>query len=66
MIEKCIKCNRELTNDEIGLYKKLFNRAATEYMCIDCVAQHFNVSVPMLEEKIIQFKKMGCTLFDCN
>lgn len=53
-----------LTDDEIGLHKKLCNRGATEFMCIDCLAKHFEVAPELLHEKIEQFKKMGCTLFN--
>lgn len=64
MTAQCLKCKRELTSDEIGLHKKLVNRGASEYMCIDCLSRYFDVPVTMLYEKIEQFKKMGCTLFN--
>ena len=60
---KCQKCGRELTHDEIALYKKLISKVATKYMCIDCLAEYFEVSTTLLEEKIDQYKKLGCTLF---
>lgn len=62
-MEKCLKCGKVLTHDEIGLHKKLCNRGATEFMCIKCLSEHFEVSEDLLKEKIQQFKKMGCTLF---
>ena len=64
MTGQCLKCKRELTPDEIGLHKKLVNRGASEYMCIDCLSQYFDVPITILYEKIEQFKKMGCTLFN--
>lgn len=64
MTGQCLKCKRELTPDEIGLHKKLVNRGASEYMCIDCLSRYLDVPVTMLYEKIEQFKKMGCTLFN--
>lgn len=63
-MEHCLKCGKALNHDEIGLHKKLCNRGATEFMCIDCLASHFEVSAELLKEKIEQFKKMGCTLFN--
>lgn len=60
----CKQCGKLLTPDEIGLHKKLVNRGATEFWCIDCLSAHFKVPVPLLEQKIIQFKKDGCTLFE--
>ncbi len=62
----CVKCGKILTNDEIALHKKLINRVAEEYMCINCCARYFEVTVELLEEKIVQFKKYGCRLFDEN
>ena len=60
---KCISCGRELTHNEVGLTKKLINRGATQFLCIDCLAQKFEVTREDLEKKIIEFKEMGCTLF---
>ena len=62
--ECCKKCGRKLSRDEIGLHKKLFNRAADSYYCISCSAEYFGVTANLLEEKISQFKEMGCTLFE--
>ena len=59
----CKDCKKELLNDEIAIYKRLINRGAEEFMCIDCLAKHMEVEVSAIEEKIVQFKKMGCTLF---
>lgn len=61
--ERCKKCGKMLTSDEIGLHKKLFNRAAASFFCIDCSAEYFGVNTGLLEEKIRQFKETGCTLF---
>lgn len=60
----CKNCGRKLTGDEIGLHKKLFNRAADSFFCIDCCAEYFQVGVGTLEKKIQLFKDMGCTLFE--
>lgn len=62
-MSQCLKCGRELTRDEIGLHKKIVNRGAQEFMCMDCLASYYRVSKAGLEEKIQQFKEMGCTLF---
>ncbi len=65
-MDKCKTCGRELTRDEIGLYKKLFNRAAVEYSCIDCTAEYLGVTTELLRKKIEDFKKWGCTLFSVD
>lgn len=65
-MELCKKCGKSLTSDEIALYKKLFNRGAIEYLCINCCAEYLEVPKLILMQKIEQFKEMGCTLFDEN
>ncbi len=59
----CFKCSNELTSDEIGIYKKLINRGANKFMCKVCLAHEFNCSVELINQKIEEFKEMGCTLF---
>lgn len=65
-MNNCIKCGKELVPDEVALHKKLVNRGAEEHMCIQCCADYFEVTVELLEEKIVQFKNSGCTLFESN
>lgn len=59
----CKKCGKELSGNDIGLTKKLINRGSTEFLCIDCLAEKFDCTKELLEEKIKQFKASGCTLF---
>ncbi len=59
----CKKCSKELSGNDIGLTKKLINRGSTEFLCIDCIAEKFDCTKELLEEKIRQFKESGCTLF---
>ena len=54
----CKECGRSLTKDEI------YNRDAEEFFCIDCSSRYLDVSVDLLRQKIVEFKKMGCTLFE--
>lgn len=61
---QCIHCGCELTSDEVAVTKKLINRGATEFLCADCLARHFEVRREDIEERIRYFKKMGCTLFE--
>ena len=63
MPETCQRCGAPLTRDEIGLTKKLINRGCTEFLCYECLAKHFRVSVDLLKAKVEQFREMGCTLF---
>ena len=48
----CITCGRPLEKDEVALTKKLINRGATQYLCIDCLAKKFEVTREDLEKKI--------------
>lgn len=61
--DTCMKCGKKVTRDEKGLTKKLINRGMETYFCMECLAQHIGVSVHLLEEKVKQFREMGCTLF---
>lgn len=63
MAERCFHCGRELTPDEIAIYKRMVNRGAEDFLCITCFAEKFNVSEELIREKIVHFKQMGCTLF---
>jgi len=59
----CSRCSAPLSRNEIGLTRKLINRGATSFYCLSCLADHFQVPVQVLEEKIREFREMGCTLF---
>lgn len=63
MADCCFRCGRELTADEIAVYRRLVNRAASEYLCITCFAKEFSVTEELIREKIRHFKEIGCTLF---
>lgn len=60
---KCIVCGKPLEKDWIALHKKLLDKKAKEYQCIDCLAETFCCEVSDLEIKIEEFKEAGCTLF---
>ena len=52
MSEHCMQCGRELTHDEIAIYKRMVNRGAKEYLCITCFAKKFKVSEELIRESI--------------
>ena len=59
-----MSCDKELLSDEIAIYKKLVNRGAERYLCIDCLAEYFKCSRKAIEDKIDYYRKSGeCTLF---
>ncbi len=59
----CLQCGRELTADEIAIYRRMVNRGAQQYLCITCFAKKFEVSEDLIREKIEHFRAAGCTLF---
>ena len=61
---RCIRCGAPLTRDDIGAHKKLINRGAASFMCVGCLASYFSVDERLIREKIADFKKSGCTLFE--
>lgn len=66
MTHLCKDCGRPLTSDEVAVTKKLINRGATAFLCVDCLARYFEVKPADIEERIVHFKQMGCTLFEQN
>ena len=48
----CKNCGKELENDEIGIYKPMVHRGATEFLCIKCLAEYFKISEDLVREKI--------------
>ena len=63
-MDGCAACGRALTKDEKALTKKLVSRGAESFFCLSCLAEKFAVSEELLTEKIDQFRKIGCTLFE--
>ena len=61
--DRCEACGARVSPDEIGLSKKLINRATTRYLCIPCMAKRYGVEEAELKHKIDEFRAMGCTLF---
>lgn len=63
---RCFQCERKLTGDEISVYRKLVNREAVSFLCKSCLADYFGVSEAKIDEKIRQFKRNGCLLFNLD
>lgn len=61
--EICMKCGKRLQNLDVALHKKMINRGAREYMCIDCLSEYIGVSKQDLLDKAEFFKQQGCMLF---
>ncbi len=60
----CAACGGVLGRDDVGLYKKLFCRWAEEgFLCKACIAEKLRCDIALLDEKIRQFREVGCLLF---
>lgn len=60
---KCFKCGKELTADEMGLFRKTVDRMADCFLCIDCLAERFETTRESLQNMIDRLRESGCTLF---
>jgi biotin operon repressor len=61
----CYICGKgNLTRNEIGLNKKLIGQDIKKFHCLQCLADYLEVSVEELEERIVEFKDAGCSLFE--
>jgi hypothetical protein len=60
----CRSCSKELDCDEISIYKKLVFRAATDFLCLDCLAEYLGTTRQYLEALIDYYYQSGtCALF---
>jgi len=60
----CYVCGKEnLSKNEIGLTKKLFDKNTKRLYCLNCLAEYLEVDTEFLLEKVEEFKTQGCTLF---
>lgn len=64
-VKACQYCHAELSRDEVGLSKKLFEADAKRgrLSCLVCLSEMLETSVEELKEKIQEFKSQGCKLF---
>lgn len=60
---ECTRCGRLLTIEDIGATKKLINRGAESFLCVECLADYLKVAPERIRQKIEDFRRAGCTLF---
>ena len=62
--KSCFVCDKEkLTHNEVGLNKKLIGRNIKKFLCLQCLADHLDISTDDLLERVQEFKDGGCNLF---
>lgn len=59
----CRDCGKKLTSDEVAIYRRLIHREAEDYLCRECLAKFLGVPPAFIDERIVYFKRIGCTLF---
>ena len=61
---RCYRCGREnLSRDEVGLNRKVVNRAVERFLCLSCLAAEFGESEEALLAFADRLRAQGCTLF---
>ena len=64
MKSECSVCGKTpLTKEEVGLTKKIIDRKAKSFYCLDCLAEYLEVTTEELLAKVEEFKNEGCSLF---
>ena len=62
--KNCAVCGKvNLSKNEIGLTKKLLDKEAKRFFCLDCLAEYLETDAEFLLAKIEEFKEQGCQLF---
>lgn len=60
----CRECGGDLLSDDISIHRKLIDRGATDFLCIDCLAALLKTTRPDIERLIAYYRESGqCTLF---
>ncbi len=60
----CKECGKTLYADDISIHRKLINRGADEFFCIDCLAVKLGCTRADIERLIEYYRSTGrCTLF---
>ena len=62
-MEKCFKCDCELSKDDVALCKKMLGKKIKQFFCREHLAEILDTDVETLDDKVKQFKEEGCTLF---
>ena len=60
----CKQCGGPLGGDDIAIFRKLVNRGAEDFLCIDCLAAYFDCPREEIGKRIRWYRESGeCTLF---
>lgn len=60
----CKDCGAELHDDDIAIFRKLVDRGAEYFCCIDCLCEQLGCKREAVEALIKYYRESGkCTLF---
>lgn len=60
----CMECGADLYADDIAIHRKLVQRNAEEFYCIDCLGELMGSNRQEIEKLIKYYRESGqCTLF---
>ena len=63
MLEQpCIKCGKQTDLLDRGMYRKIVNRGAEEFLCLCCLGEKFKIPEETLREKALSLQR-NCALF---
>jgi len=63
-MKACYNCGKEILGDESAIYRKLVNKLAEKFLCIPCLAVHFNCEESRIRGLIKFYRENGiCSLF---
>lgn len=62
---ECVACGKKyLSQNTVGINKKLLGTDIVNLYCMECLAEYLGVTTEDLFEKIEEFKEDGCSLFE--
>jgi hypothetical protein len=63
-VKFCLNCGKEILGDESAIYRKLVSKTAENYLCIPCLAKHFNCKEKNIYDLINFYRENKiCALF---
>lgn len=62
----CKECGAKLTTDDVGAYRKFWDRDGSDFLCVPCLCKKLRCSEPYLRERIDFLRQNGCALFSAK
>jgi hypothetical protein len=59
----CRVCGGPVEPVAWALNLKIVSRSATEFFCLQCLAEYFKTTVASLDEAAARYRAAGCVLF---